>query len=217
MPIANRAMAQLMIDSIHDYAVFMIDPDGAVLSWNTGATRIMGYASHEIIGRHFSTFYPENSRETETQQALATAATHGHYRSEGWQERKDGSRFWASVVIEPVYGTARDIIGFAEVTRDTTERRLAQEALREAKEDLERRVEERTVELSALNVELERLADTDSLTGIWNRRGFMRLAAHELRRAKRYSVTGRAPIPHRRRPTGAVSGPRCCGAPGARS
>ncbi len=186
MPVANRAMAQLMIDSIHDYAVFMIDPDGAVLSWNAGATRIMGYVSHEIIGRNFSSFYPEESREMETKQALATAASHGHYRSEGWQERKDGTRFWASVVIEPVYGEAHEIIGFAEVTRDTTERRRAQESLREAKEDLERRVEERTLELSALNIELERLADTDSLTGIWNRRGFMRLATHELRRARRY-------------------------------
>jgi len=186
MPIANDAMAQLMIDSIRDYAVFMLDPEGCVLSWNTGAMRIMGYASQEIVGRHFSTFYPEESRAVEPQNALATATRYDHYRGDGWQVKKDCSRFWASVVIEPVYGQPGEIIGFAEVTRDTTESRRAEEALRRAKEELERRVEERTGELRVLNLELERLADTDSLTSIWNRRGFMRLAAHEMRRFTRY-------------------------------
>jgi diguanylate cyclase (GGDEF)-like protein/PAS domain S-box-containing protein len=182
----SGAMAQLMIDSIRDYAVFMIDTDGRVLSWNTGARRIMGYTAHEVMGRHVSEFYPEDLRETEPQHALEAATRDGHYRSEGWQVKKDGSRFWASMVIETVCRENGDIIGFAEVTRDTTERRCAEEALRAAKQDLERRVEERTEELKALNIELERQADTDCLTGIWNRRGFLRLAAHEIQRSARY-------------------------------
>jgi diguanylate cyclase (GGDEF)-like protein/PAS domain S-box-containing protein len=182
----DGAMAQLMIDSIRDYAVFMLGTEGYILSWNTGAKRLMGYTSQEIVGRHFSSFYPDDSRGSEPQIALATATRDGHYGSEGWQVRKDGSRFWASVVIESVYRVGGPIIGFAEVTRDTTKRRLAEEALRAAKADLERRVEERTSELTRLNSELERQADTDGLTGIWNRRGFMRLAAHEMRRTARY-------------------------------
>jgi len=186
MPIPNQAMAKLMVDSIRDYAVFMIDPAGRILNWNTGATRIMGYSSREIVGQDFSIFYPRGSRAVEPRRALVTAARKGHYDSEGWQLRKDGSRFWASVVIEPVFQKSGQIIGFAEVTRDTTERRLAEQALRTAKDELERRVEERTRELQALNAELERLADTDSLTGIPNRRSLMNIAAHEMRRSKRY-------------------------------
>lgn len=184
----NSAMAQLMIDSIRDYAVFMLDPAGNVLTWNIGATRIMGYGVDEIIGRHFSCFYPEETRDSEPQRALATAARHRSYVDEGWQVRKDDSRFWASVVIEPVYEATGDVIGFAEVTRDTTERRAAMEALRKANEDLGRRVEERTRELEALNAELGRLADTDPLTGIYNRRGFASVARHEMKRSTRYMM-----------------------------
>ncbi len=184
----NGAMAQLMIDSIHDYAVFMLDPAGNVLNWNIGAKRIMGYAADEIIGRHFSCFYPEETRDSEPQRALVTAARLRSYEEEGWQVRMDGSRFWSNVVIEPVYGAAGDVIGFAEVTRDTSERRAAVEALRKANEDLERRVEERTRELEALNAELGRLGDTDPLTGIYNRRGFASVARHEMGRSSRYKT-----------------------------
>jgi diguanylate cyclase (GGDEF)-like protein/PAS domain S-box-containing protein len=184
----NSAMAQLMVDSIHDYAVFMLDPMGNVLSWNIGATRIMGYAANEIIGCHFSCFYPDAIRSDEPQRALATATRHHNYGGEGWQVRKDGGCFWASVVIQPVYGATGDILGFAEVTRDTTERRAALEALRMANEELERRVAERTRELNALNAELERLADTDPLTGIYNRRRFASAAGHEMKRSTRYKT-----------------------------
>lgn len=184
----NSAMAQLMIDSIHDYAVFMLDPAGRVLSWNIGARRILGYEDGDIIGSHFSCFYPEEIQGTEPQRALDQASNDRHYGDEGWLVRRDGRRFWASVVIEPVRGADGADIGFAQVIRDTTERREAVEALRKAKDQLERRVEERTRELHALNAELERLADTDPLTGIYNRRGFLPVAKHELGRSARYKT-----------------------------
>jgi len=184
----SNAMAQLMIDSIRDYAVFMLDPAGKVLSWNIGATRIMGYTASDIIDSDFARFYPEEIRDTVPQRTLEAALRSGSNRTEGWQIRKDGSRFWASVVIEPVLGVAGHHIGFAEVTRDTTERRNAEQALRTANAELEQRVEERTRELHILNIELERLADTDPLTGIFNRRGFISVAAHEMRRSTRYKT-----------------------------
>ncbi|MGE5477411.1 MAG: diguanylate cyclase [Bacteroidales bacterium] len=184
----NSAMAQLMIDSIHDYAVFMLDPAGRVLSWNIGARRILGYQDSDIIGSHFSCFYPEESQATEPLRALDLASNDRRYGDEGWLVRRDGRRFWATVVIEPVRGADGADIGFAQVIRDTTERREAMEALRQAKDELERRVEERTRELHALNAELERLADTDPLTGIYNRRGFLPVAKHELGRSARYGT-----------------------------
>lgn len=185
----SSAMAQLMIDSIHDYAVFMLDPTGNILTWNIGARRIMGYVEPEIIGCHFSCFYPEETRGHEPRLAIEAASRDRHYDNEGWLSRKDGRRFWASIVIEPVRGMeGGEDIGFAEVIRDTTERRMAEEALLQANQSLERRVEERTQELNALNEKLTRLADTDPLTGIFNRRGFVPLAKHELARSARYQT-----------------------------
>ncbi|MEW5727027.1 MAG: diguanylate cyclase, partial [Pseudomonadota bacterium] len=190
---ANRAKqdsaeARLMIDSVHDYAVFMLDPNGCVLSWNIGARRILGYEDREILGSHVSRFYPKEVQKMEPERALGLASDDRRYANEGWLVRRDGSRFWATVVIEPVRGADGADIGFAQVIRDTTERREALEALRKAKDELERRVEERTRELHALNAELERLADTDPLTGIYNRRGFLPVAKHELARSARYKT-----------------------------
>ena len=181
----SSAMAELMIDCVRDYAVFMLEPTGKVLSWNEGAARLLGYAADEIIGRHFSCLYPQETSVSEPQQALGTSIQRSSYRFEGWQVRKDGGRFWANLVIEPVYGAAGYLIGFAEVTRDTTERQIAEDALRKASQELERRVEERTLELKTLNAELGRLADIDPLTGIYNRRGFMSVAIHEIARTAR--------------------------------
>lgn len=184
----NNAMAHLMIDSIRDYAVFMLDPEGNVLSWNVGASRIMGYAPHEILGRHFSCFYSEGIRDSLPRKTLDAAARLDTFGDEGWLIRGDGGRFWATVVVERVSGPAGRAIGFAVVIRDVSERRIAEDALRKANEELEQRVEERTRELTALNVELARLADTDPLTGIFNRRGFLHVALHETRRSKRYKT-----------------------------
>jgi len=118
---------RLLVQSVKDYAIFMLDPDGYVTTWNAGAERIKGYTANEIIGRHFSVFYPESDKHTKPPRELAIAVETGVYEEEGWRIRKDGSRFWASVVITAVRTADGRLTGFAKVTRDLTERRLAQE------------------------------------------------------------------------------------------
>jgi PAS domain S-box-containing protein len=117
----------LLVQSVVDYAIFMLSPEGRVASWNPGAQRIKGYTSHEIIGAHFSRFYPEKDRAAGVpQQALLTATEAGRFSAEGWRIRKDGSRFWAMVVIDAIRDDAGRLLGFAKVTRDMTEQRRAQ-------------------------------------------------------------------------------------------
>lgn len=128
---------QLFIDAVRDYAIYMLDPEGIVSSWNSGARRFKGYQASEIIGQHFSRFYTEDDRQAGVpQQALAIAEREGKFEAEGWRVRKDGSRFWASVVIDPIRDENGNLFGFAKVTRDITERREAQKALEEAREAL---------------------------------------------------------------------------------
>jgi PAS domain S-box-containing protein len=122
---------ELLVESISDYAIYMLDTDGLVSSWNAGAQRFKGYQAQEVLGQHFSTFYTPEDREAGLPaRALATALSEGRYESEGWRVRKDGTRFWASVVIDPIYTPRGEHVGFAKVTRDITERKEAQEALR---------------------------------------------------------------------------------------
>jgi len=117
---------QLLVESVHDYAIYMLTPEGYVESWNTGAQRFKGYAADEIVGQHFSRFYTtEDQSNGEPARALHTALTTGKYESEGWRVRKDGSRFWASVVLHPVHDEGGRLIGFAKVTRDITEKMAA--------------------------------------------------------------------------------------------
>jgi PAS domain S-box-containing protein len=119
---------RVLIGSVKDYGIFMLDPDGRVATWNEGARRIKGYESDEIIGRHFSVFYPEPARsEGFPDYELEVAGAEGRFEDEGWRLRKDGSRFWANVVITALRGDDGSLIGFAKVTRDLTERRLAQQ------------------------------------------------------------------------------------------
>jgi PAS domain S-box-containing protein len=121
---------RLLVQSVSDYAIFMLDRDGFVMNWNVGAERIKGYKADEIIGRHFSCFYTEKDRANGLpQQALATAAREGRYEAEGWRVHKDGRLFWASVILDRICDDAGRLVGFAKVTRDITERRDAQEAL----------------------------------------------------------------------------------------
>ena len=117
-----------------DYALYMLDPDGRVTNWNTGAEAIKGYKADEIVGQHFSRFYTEEDRAAgEPARALATALAEGKYENEAWRVRKDGTRFWANVVIDPIHDEQGRLIGFAKITRDITERRRAQEELEEAR------------------------------------------------------------------------------------
>ena len=116
------------MESVSDYAIFMLDPDGRVVSWNEGAQRIKGYTPDEIIGQHFSVFYPtEEAAAGVHERELAEAMANGRAEAEGWRLRKDGSRFWATVVITALFDDAGVHRGFAKVTRDITDRKLAQD------------------------------------------------------------------------------------------
>jgi PAS domain S-box-containing protein len=126
---------RLLVDSVRDYAIFMLDPDGIVLTWNTGAERFKGYKAHEIIGQHFSRFYPpEALARALPAHELEVAKATGVYEDEGWRVRKDGSLFWANVVITPVRNDRGELLGFAKVTRDLTQRRSHEEDLRRSEE-----------------------------------------------------------------------------------
>jgi PAS domain S-box-containing protein len=128
---------RLFMDAVTDYAIYMLSPEGNVVSWNAGAQRFKGYTADEIIGQHFSRFYTEEDRATRLPwRALDIAQTTGKFEAEGWRVRKDGSRFWASVVIDPIRNAAGELVGFAKITRDITERRNAQLALEQTREAL---------------------------------------------------------------------------------
>jgi PAS domain S-box-containing protein len=125
---------ELLVQSVTDYAIYMLDPTGIVTSWNAGARRFKGYEAEEIIGEHFSRFYTEEERDRIPKLALETAERVGRFEAEGWRVRKDGTRFWANVVIDPVRDHDGNLVGFAKVTRDLTERRAAEEELRRSEE-----------------------------------------------------------------------------------
>jgi len=138
IPIGNSRLAdaakhggrvyQLMVESVRDYAIFMLDPNGHIASWNRGAQRIKGYNADEIIGRHFSVFYSaEDVAAGKPERELELVQRDGTLEDEGFRIRKDGSRFWASVVLTAVRDDDGTLVGFAKVTRDLTERRAAQQ------------------------------------------------------------------------------------------
>ena len=115
---------RLLVNGVTDYALFMLDPNGIVTSWNAGAERIKGYTAAEIIGQHFSRFYTVSERAAGVPtRALQTAMTQGRFEAESWRVRKDGSLFWANVVIDPIRGDNGQVLGFSKLTRDITERR----------------------------------------------------------------------------------------------
>src|SRR5271163_3898144 len=126
---------RLLVEAITDYAIYMLDPNGVVKSWNPGAERFKGYQAAEILGKHFSMFYTlEDRAKGEPERAMGTAAREGKFEAEGWRVRKDGSRFWALVVIDPIYADDGTLLGFAKITRDLTERKQAEEELRRSEE-----------------------------------------------------------------------------------
>jgi len=126
---------QYLISGIRDYAIYMLDPEGHVSSWNSGARRFKGYEAPEILGEHFSRFYtPEDRASGLPAHALATALAEGKYEAEGWRVRQDGTRFWASVIIDPIHDEHGNLLGYAKITRDITERKKAQDALRASEE-----------------------------------------------------------------------------------
>ena len=126
---------RLLVDAVTDYAIYMLSVDGIVSSWNPGARRFKGYEESEIVGQHFSRFYTPEDRATGLpERALAAARDEGKFEGEGWRVRKDGERFWASVIIDPIRNRDGDLVGYAKITRDLTERRAAESALRSSHE-----------------------------------------------------------------------------------
>jgi PAS domain S-box-containing protein len=131
---ASAEHFQLLINAVTDYAVYMLDECGHVATWNPGARRFKGYEAGEIIGKHFSNFFTDEDREAGLPaRALETSAREGKFESEGWRVRKDGTRFWAHVVIDPIRDDSGKLVGFAKITRDVTERKEAQEELETAR------------------------------------------------------------------------------------
>ena len=134
-PLTDEQRFQYLISGISDYAIYMLDPEGHVSSWNAGAQRFKGYLAPEILGAHFSRFYTPEDRATGLPaRALATALAEGKYEAEGWRMRQDGTRFWANVVIDPIYDERGTLLGYAKITRDITDKRQAELALRASEE-----------------------------------------------------------------------------------
>ncbi|HVF33703.1 MAG TPA: PAS domain-containing protein, partial [Candidatus Saccharimonadia bacterium] len=128
-------MFRILVDTVMDYGIFLLDPTGRVISWNAGAARLKGYRAHEIIGKHFSTFYTADAKATGWPAVeLERAAADGRFEDEGWRVRKDGTMFWANVIITALRGPGGELSGFAKVTRDLTERREHEVALRQSEE-----------------------------------------------------------------------------------
>jgi PAS domain S-box-containing protein len=159
---------RLLVSGVNDYAILMLDREGRVVSWNTGAEKIKGYKAEEIIGRHSSVFYTEEDRERgKPAQELQVVEAQGKYEEEGWRVRKDGSRFWALILITALYDRRGHLHGFGKVTRDITERKRASDEIRRLNADLELG----NLELTAANKELE---------------AFTYAAAHDLRAPLRH-------------------------------
>ena len=134
--VATDDVFRLLVGAVTDYAIYMLDPAGNVVSWNAGAQRFKGYAPQEILGRHFSQFYTDDdNRAGLPRKVLETAERAGKFEGEGWRRRKDGTRFWAHIVVEPIRSPSGELLGFAKVTRDLTERRAAEQALRASQEE----------------------------------------------------------------------------------
>lgn len=146
---------RLLIENVREYAVFQLDPRGHIVSWNAGAQRLKGYRAEEVLGKYISLFYdPNEARSGKPEYNLAKAARVGECKDEGWRVRKDGSRFWASVLITAVKDSSGNLRGFLKITRDTTDRRAREAILTEAKETLELRAEQRAAILAKVNLDL---------------------------------------------------------------
>jgi hypothetical protein len=161
---------RLLVEAVEDYAIFMLDPTGHIVSWNSGAQRSKGYTAGEILGRHFRVFYPPELQEARhPEHELEIALKVGHYEEEGWRIRKDGSRFWANVLITAVFNARGEHVGFAKVTRDTTRRRNLEQEREQAVEALAGA----NAQLEDLNQRLHAKAEEQAQ--------FLAVTAHELR------------------------------------
>jgi PAS domain S-box-containing protein len=170
----SQEIFRLLVDAVEDYAIFALDPTGIISTWNLGAERLKGYTSGEVIGSHFSRFYTASDIERHHPEfELKQAAEIGKYEEEGWRVRKDGSKFWANVVITAMRDKRGALVGYSKVTRNLTERKIAEDQLKEAYAQLEHRIEERTKELSIAKAKAE--------SAVKARDEFFSIASHELK------------------------------------
>jgi PAS domain S-box-containing protein len=171
---AQANQLRLIIEGTTDYAIFTLDVEGRITSWNKGAQRIKGYSAADILGRHFSVFYPKKVvQQGWPHKELEIAREKGRVEDEGWRLRKDGTPFWANVVITALRDSTGTLIGFAKITRDLTERKKAEESLSQARTELEARVAQRTAELTLAN---QALREADR-----RKDDFLAMLSHELR------------------------------------
>jgi len=158
----NNEVFRLLVESVKDYAIFVLDPKGYVVTWNPGAQAIKGYTRGEIVGQHFSKFYLQGAIDTDWPgRELALAEKEGRLADEGWRVKKDGTVFWASVIIAPLRGPDNQLQGFAKVTRDMTERRQWDEQTQKLNKELQRVIALRTLELQKLSARLLHLQDEE--------------------------------------------------------
>jgi len=162
VPLTEESRYRLLVESLTDYAVYMLNAKGVIETWNPGAERIKGYTAAEIIGQHFSRFYTdEDQRSGAPARALKIADSQGEYKTEGWRVRKNGTRFWAYVVVHPIRAADGTVIGFAKITRDLTEPKAAEQALRDSEQQLRLLVE------GVTDYAIYRL-DTQGIITSWN-------------------------------------------------
>lgn len=166
--IQSEEQFRLLVSGVRDYAIFMLDPQGYIVSWNTGAQLIKGYRADEIIGQHFSIFYPAEAAADHPAHELEIATREGVYEEEGWRVRKDGSLFWANVVITALYDDDGTLRGFGKVTRDLTERKRAEVAQQQLQEQ-------------QLQLMREQLRREQAEADVRLRDDFLSAVAHELR------------------------------------
>jgi PAS domain S-box-containing protein len=170
--VENIELFRLLVESVRDYAIFVLDPEGHVLTWNPGAQTMKGYSREEIVGQHFSKFYPPEAVQSGwPQRELALAEKEGRFADEGWRIRKDGTSFWASVIISALRSVDGKLSGFAKVTQDMTERRKAEERVQTLNKELRQRVSQldesrrvielRTLELQKLSGQLLQIQDEE--------------------------------------------------------
>jgi PAS domain S-box-containing protein len=171
-PVEQAELFRLLVDSIRDYAIFVLDPEGNVITWNPGAQAMKGYSKDEIVGKHFSKFYrPEAIQSGWPERELALAQKEGRFADEGWRLRKDGTSFWASVIIAPLRTADGKLSGFAKITQDMTERRQTEERVQGLNRELRQRVSQldesrrlielRTLELQKLSAQLLHIQDEE--------------------------------------------------------
>ncbi|MES2809257.1 MAG: PAS domain S-box protein, partial [Bacteroidota bacterium] len=162
----DEKLFRLLVASISDYAIFMIDPNGYIMSWNQGAENINGYTEDEIIGEHISIFYTNNDNKANApRQNLNTALKDGTYETEGWKQRKDSSLYWANITFTTIYNDNGHLVGFAQITRDITARKEKEEEREEINVELEKQVKENNDTITSNEIRFRKLIE-NSYDGI---------------------------------------------------